>query len=356
MSRAWRPRGGGSQPTAGREARHRRQGQQAGASAAASERSPCTSSTCSSSIPGSRPRTGRLDPSRLPSWPEGLGRVVIEAFARGRGVIATDAGGIPDLVTNGQGILIPPADEDALVDSRSLSSATASSQTLGAAAHLRYADWHSTPAEFAAAYRDSSIDSSRLSVDAPDLRHPGDRRRPSRSRPHARPGRGSRGSLGRGRRAVRERGAPLPSSERPDPVVRGPVAASDAESLSRAGPPASRSPRRRPDAVCRTWCRSSRFSPPRLRSYGAYGSSSGTRTGASSRELRVATGWPMSCSVPTSAPFPCGRRRSEESGTRSTVAGLLLRRIGARRGAAAADRSGPLCDREGVSDGPLKDS
>ena len=52
----------------------------------------------------------------LPSWPEGLGRVVIEAFARGRGVVATDAGGIPDLVTNGEeGILIPPADEDALV-------------------------------------------------------------------------------------------------------------------------------------------------------------------------------------------------------------------------------------------------
>ena len=35
----------------------------------------------------------------LPSWPEGLGRVVIEAFARGRAVVATDAGGIPDLVT-----------------------------------------------------------------------------------------------------------------------------------------------------------------------------------------------------------------------------------------------------------------
>ena len=37
----------------------------------------------------------------LPSWPEGLGRVVIEAFARGRGVVATDAGGMPDLVTDG---------------------------------------------------------------------------------------------------------------------------------------------------------------------------------------------------------------------------------------------------------------
>jgi glycosyltransferase involved in cell wall biosynthesis len=92
----------------------------------------------------------------LPSWPEGLGRVVIEAFARGRGVVATDAGGIPDLVTNGsEGILVPPADEDALVEAlvRVLTD-PALAQELGAGAHARYADWHSTPAQFAAAYRD----------------------------------------------------------------------------------------------------------------------------------------------------------------------------------------------------------
>ena len=52
----------------------------------------------------------------LPSWPEGLGRVVIEAFARGRGVVATGVGGIPDLVDDGvEGSSIPPADTDALV-------------------------------------------------------------------------------------------------------------------------------------------------------------------------------------------------------------------------------------------------
>ena len=92
----------------------------------------------------------------LPSWPEGLGRVVIEAFARGRGVVATDAGGIPDLVTNGsEGFLIPPADEDALVAAlvRVLSDHPLA-QELGAAAHRRYADWDSTPAQFAAAYRE----------------------------------------------------------------------------------------------------------------------------------------------------------------------------------------------------------
>ena len=51
----------------------------------------------------------------LPSWPEGLGRVIIESFARGRAVVATDAGGIPDLVTHEvEGLLVPPADTDAL--------------------------------------------------------------------------------------------------------------------------------------------------------------------------------------------------------------------------------------------------
>jgi glycosyltransferase involved in cell wall biosynthesis len=87
----------------------------------------------------------------LPSWPEGLGRVVIEAFARGRTVVATDAGGIPDLVEDGvEGVLIPRADTDALVAElvRVLSD-TELATRLGEAAHGRYLDWHYTAAEFA---------------------------------------------------------------------------------------------------------------------------------------------------------------------------------------------------------------
>jgi glycosyltransferase involved in cell wall biosynthesis len=91
----------------------------------------------------------------LPSWPEGLGRVVIEAFARGRGVVATAAGGILDLIEDGvEGILIPPADTDALV--RELTRVLTDrdlAERLGKAAHVRYADWHSTPEEFAQAQR-----------------------------------------------------------------------------------------------------------------------------------------------------------------------------------------------------------
>ena len=41
--------------------------------------------------------------------------MIIEAFARGRAVVATDVGGIPDLVTHEvEGLLVPPADPTAL--------------------------------------------------------------------------------------------------------------------------------------------------------------------------------------------------------------------------------------------------
>ena len=87
----------------------------------------------------------------LPSWPEGLGRVIIEAFARGRGVVATAAGGVLDLIDDGvEGILIAPADTEALVrDLTRVLSDRELAERLGTAAHARYADWHSTPEKFA---------------------------------------------------------------------------------------------------------------------------------------------------------------------------------------------------------------
>jgi glycosyltransferase involved in cell wall biosynthesis len=59
-----------------------------------------------------------LDESRLlvlPSSSEGLGRVIVEAFLRGRPVVATRVGGIPDLVEHeANGLLVPAGDVAAL--------------------------------------------------------------------------------------------------------------------------------------------------------------------------------------------------------------------------------------------------
>ena len=91
----------------------------------------------------------------LPSWPEGLGRVIIESFARGRPVVATDGGGIPDLVTHGvEGLLVPPADIAGLASAllRVLADRELAEQ-MGAAARVRYGAWHSTPAQLAGEMR-----------------------------------------------------------------------------------------------------------------------------------------------------------------------------------------------------------
>jgi len=60
----------------------------------------------------------RMDASSalvVPSLTEGLGRVIVESFARGRGVVASATGGIEDLVADGvEGLLVPPGDAAAL--------------------------------------------------------------------------------------------------------------------------------------------------------------------------------------------------------------------------------------------------
>jgi len=51
----------------------------------------------------------------LPSVGEPFGRVIIEAMATGRPVVATESGGVPEVVVDGQtGLLVPPEDAQSL--------------------------------------------------------------------------------------------------------------------------------------------------------------------------------------------------------------------------------------------------
>jgi glycosyltransferase involved in cell wall biosynthesis len=82
----------------------------------------------------------RMDASTclvLPSLSEGLGRVVVESFARGRGVVASRVGGITDLVEDGRtGLLVESGNAEALAAALvRLLGDRVLAQELGAAAH-----------------------------------------------------------------------------------------------------------------------------------------------------------------------------------------------------------------------------
>ncbi len=56
-----------------------------------------------------------FDVFTLPSFSETYGLVVVEAMAMGRPIIATNAGGVPEIITNGKtGLLIEPRDSNAV--------------------------------------------------------------------------------------------------------------------------------------------------------------------------------------------------------------------------------------------------
>lgn len=92
----------------------------------------------------------------LPSRSEGLGRVVVEAFCRGRGVVASRVGGIPDLVTDGDtGVLVQAGDAEALAEAlvRVLSDRELA-ERFGVAARVAVEPWLATPEEYARQIRD----------------------------------------------------------------------------------------------------------------------------------------------------------------------------------------------------------
>jgi glycosyltransferase involved in cell wall biosynthesis len=61
-------------------------------------------------------RDGRADCVVLSSHYEGLSVALVEAMAHGVPVIATGVGGVPELLEDGAGLLVPPSDADALTE------------------------------------------------------------------------------------------------------------------------------------------------------------------------------------------------------------------------------------------------
>src|SRR5262249_27746177 len=55
-----------------------------------------------------------FDLSLMPSWEEAFGRVAVESLAAGVPVIGTRAGGLPEILNDGGGIMVRPRDPSAL--------------------------------------------------------------------------------------------------------------------------------------------------------------------------------------------------------------------------------------------------
>jgi glycosyltransferase involved in cell wall biosynthesis len=92
----------------------------------------------------------------LPSRSEGMGRGLVEAFCRGRAIVGSRVGGIPDLVRDGEnGVLVPPDDAAALAAAlaRVLGNRELA-ERLGRGAQASAAGWIATPEEFARRLRE----------------------------------------------------------------------------------------------------------------------------------------------------------------------------------------------------------
>jgi glycosyltransferase involved in cell wall biosynthesis len=92
----------------------------------------------------------------LPSRSEGLPRIVVEAFCRGRAVVGARAGGIPDIVEDGvNGLLVPAEDSAALADAlvRVLSD-SALAAWLGESGRRTADAWLASPEDYARRVRE----------------------------------------------------------------------------------------------------------------------------------------------------------------------------------------------------------
>ena len=80
-----------------------------------------------------------LDVFVMPSFSEGTPNSIVEAMACGKPIIASEVGGIPDMIGDDAGIIVPPGDPGALtIAMLRLASDPALRQRLGRAARARY--------------------------------------------------------------------------------------------------------------------------------------------------------------------------------------------------------------------------
>lgn len=80
-----------------------------------------------------------IDVFVLPSLTEGTPNAIIEAMAHGKPIVATRVGGIPDLVSDDTGVLVPPSDIEALTGAMAgLAAEVEARHAMGVAARKRY--------------------------------------------------------------------------------------------------------------------------------------------------------------------------------------------------------------------------
>ncbi len=80
-----------------------------------------------------------LDVFVMPSFTEGTPNSIVEAMAHGIPIIASQVGGVPDMIGNDAGVLVPPGDVNALAEAMlRLARDQDLRQTMGRAAYERY--------------------------------------------------------------------------------------------------------------------------------------------------------------------------------------------------------------------------
>jgi glycosyltransferase involved in cell wall biosynthesis len=90
----------------------------------------------------------------LPSRSEGMGRVLVEAFCRGRGVVGARAGSIPNLVEDGVSGILVDSNEQLAEALRRVLSDRRLAERLGDGARTAAGPWLQTPQEYAARVRE----------------------------------------------------------------------------------------------------------------------------------------------------------------------------------------------------------